>query len=140
MSAMMRARHMAMPLVKLKKLQSDLELLLRELEAGPRREVDIAWEHRGVPAQICEVLEVRHVDKGKRWKQLEKIYCSAARCLKCPHGPYWYEYRTNKRRETVTVVFKGKMAFDYDLIRELKRNTRPGKPYVFETVAEDRTK
>jgi hypothetical protein len=140
MHAAVRTKLMAMPLVKLKKIQSDVEALVREVEGAPRREVDIAAEHGGAPALTCAVLEKKAARGGNRWRQLETIYCSLTRCPECPHGPYWYEYRTNKRRGTVTVVLKGKMAFDYDLIQRLKRDASPGKAYVIRRVVDDRMK
>lgn len=134
MDAATRMKLAAMPLTTLRKIQSDLNALVRELEGAPRREVDIATAHKGIAALTCEVLEVKRVGVGKRLRQLETIYCSSEHCPLCPHGPYWYEYQTNKRRKTVTVVFRGKMAFDYDLIQELKKNARPGNACVIQRV------
>jgi hypothetical protein len=136
MHTAMRSKLIAMPLAKLRKLRSDLDLLVRELENGPKREVDIAWDHTGVASLISKVLEVKQKDPGRRWQQLEKIYCSAERCQKCPHGPYLYEYRANRQRKTTAVRFRGALAFDYDVLQELKKNARPGKPYIIQTTNE----
>jgi hypothetical protein len=135
-----RTKLIAMPLIKLRKLRSDLDSLIREVETASRREIDIAAEHSGSPAMIHEVLELKGTRGASRWRQLEKIYCSAERCQRCPHGPFWYEYRTNKREKTVVVKFAGKSIFDYEVLRDLRRNVRPGKAYVIRPVSENHTK
>jgi hypothetical protein len=45
-----RTKLIVMPLIKLRKLRSDLDSLIREVETAPRREIDIAAEHSGRPA------------------------------------------------------------------------------------------
>jgi hypothetical protein len=137
MHAAMRSKFVAMPLMRLRKLHSELAGLIRDLEASPRREVDVAYDHRGLPGQTCQVLEVKHITPGRKRRQLEKVYCSERRRGRCPHGPYWYEYRSNARGETVAVTFKGAPAFDYNFLQELKRNTSLGKPYVLQRTERD---
>jgi hypothetical protein len=137
MHAAMRSKLVAMPLMKLRKLHSELGVIIRYLKNRPLREVDVAYDHRGLPGQTCQVLDVRQITPGSKWRQLEKVYCCEQRCKRCPHGPYWYEYRANARRKTVAVTFKGAPAFDYELLQELKRTARPGKPYVIKSTEGD---
>ena len=125
-----------MPLVKLRKLRSELAALIRDLETHPPREVDVAYDHHALPGQTCQILAVKQVIPGRKWRQLEKVFCCEERCKRCPHGPYWYEYRANTRRRTVTVTFKGAPAFDYEVLQELKSRTRPGKAYIIQRIEE----
>jgi hypothetical protein len=137
MHAAMRSKFEAMPLIELRKLRSELSLLIRVLESCPLREVDVAYSFLGLPVQTCQVLEVKQISPGRKWRQLEKVYCSEQRCERCPHGPYWYEYRANARRKSVAVTFKGAPAFDYELLQELKRSARLGEPYIIQRTDGD---
>ena len=97
-----------MPLSKLRQLRNDLDILISEIENGPRREIDIAEDHTGDPALIAEVVRVEGDKTSGKWYQVERIYCSLERCPNCPHGDFWYEYQVNKKRKTFRVSFREK--------------------------------
>src|SRR3990167_2013873 len=120
-------KYRRMPLRWLRELQECIQGIIAEMEALPSaREIDIAAEHAGEPHLIHKVYRLRGDRKRGRWSQLQRIYCSAERCANCPHGPYWYTYRTNKKRGTLSVTFTGKgAAFSPELLEELERNVRP---------------
>ena len=117
-----------MPLLKLKKLRECIEKIIERIEASSeRREIDIASEHSGRADLIHTVHPIYGVsgDKNRgRWNQVESIYCCQERCPKCPHGPYWYSYRTNKRRGTLVVTFRGSPVLSPDSLESLKRDVR----------------
>lgn len=134
---MQRGKLLELPLLKLRKLRSDIDILISELESSPRRELDIAVGRAEAPDMPHEVIEVRGGKRPGGWRQLEKIYCSLERCPNCPHGPYWYRYRANKRKKTVTVAFAGKPFFDHEFIQQLRKDARPGKPYIIQSIQPD---
>ena len=88
-----------------------MQVLITELESGPRREVDIATAHTGDPTLVDQVLRVAGDKTSGKWFQVERIFCSTEKCPKCPHGDYMYEYRHNKKKGTTTVRFKGDGSF-----------------------------
>ena len=125
-----RMRYMAMSLTRLRKLRTEIQGIIEELEANPaRREIDIAAEHSGKSALIQEIIRHRP-QKGRGWlKRLEKVYCSPQGCSKCPHGPFWFTYRTNKRSSAMNLVAFSEPAFPDSLIKELRYQARPFTPY-----------
>jgi hypothetical protein len=58
MNRMQRRKFEVMPLSKLRRLRDELQILVSELENGPRREIDIATAHTGDPALIDQVLRI----------------------------------------------------------------------------------
>ncbi len=136
MHAAVRSKFETMPLTKLRKLHSELSQLIQHLEKHPLREIDVAHEYRGLPGRSCQVLDVKQIS-GRKWQQLEKVYCSEQRCDHCPHGPYWFEYRASTDRKHLAITFKRAPAFDYDLLQELKSSARPGKPYIIQRTEGD---
>jgi hypothetical protein len=62
-------------------------------------------------------------------RRLQSIYCSFERCPDCPHGPYWYVYRTSKRKGVVFVRFDGSPAFPPSLIEEMRKHVSPPVAY-----------
>lgn len=108
MNRMRRRKFEAMPLSALWQLRDDLQAIIAELENRPRREIDIATDHTGDPTLIAQVLRGEGDKTSGKWIQVERIFCSIAKCPDCPHGDYHYEYRHNKKKGTTTVRFKGK--------------------------------
>lgn len=98
-----RRRFSEVPLPKLKAIAS--ELFAAAQSKATDKESNIAASHYD-PALVCEVLETREVQHGK-FKKKQTVYCSPKRCPSCPHGPYWYAYRSSKRKRKVAVCFDG---------------------------------
>jgi len=98
---------------------NDWEAIISEIEKGPRREIDIADEHTGDPTPIASEILLDGDKEQGRWYQRERIYCSLERCPNCPHGDYFYAYRRNKRRGTVTVQFGGIPVFKREDIENM---------------------
>lgn len=121
----MRQRFQSMPLGELRSLAGELQQLIGELEAGPRREIDLIAEHSGDPALVARILRIEGDPKSSNWYQIERIYCSVERCPECPHGDYRFRYQQNKRKKTLKKTFIAKMAFDHETIENIKRNVRP---------------
>ena len=82
---------------------AELEIVISEIESGPRREIDIADSHIGDPALIANSTLLRGKRGEGRWSVRESIYCSLERCPNCPHGDYLYEYFRYKRKGIVRV-------------------------------------
>lgn len=87
-------------------------------------EFDIAREHSCEPDLTAEVVETRKQGAGYT-RELRKIYCSGQRCPRCPHGPYWYSIRENKRRGTRAVRFSGAPVFSAEVIERIQRQAKP---------------
>ena len=117
-----RFRHM--PLAAIKELYGELERIIDEKEAAGPDEMDSVWQHRD-PTLIHKVYDDRGDKKKGKWRQLQTIYCSAKRCPKCPHGPYWFAYRRNKTHKTITVRFKSIPMFPPELIENLRKKLPP---------------
>ena len=115
-----KEKYAAMSLKTLRELRDDLSEIIREQEAQPRREIDIAAEHTGDPALIARVLRTVGDPNSGRWHQVERIYCTFERCPRCPHGDFRYRYQRNKRKGTITVDYVGTQVFDHELIERLK--------------------
>src|SRR5690348_1301331 len=98
-----RRRFSAVPLPELKAIASELFAAAQSKAAD--KESLIAASHYD-PVLICEVLETKTVQPGK-WKSKQTVYCSPEHCPSCPHGPYWYDYRSSKRKRKVIVRFDG---------------------------------
>lgn len=109
--------------------------VISEKRAAPD-ELDIAREHSCEPKLTAEVVETRKQGAGFT-RELRKIYCSAQRCPRCPHGPYWYSIRENKRRGTRAVRFTGAPVFSREDIERIQRQARPPIA-VFEIVPQAR--
>ena len=119
MHRMQRRKFEMMPLSNLRRLRDELQVLISELEHGPRREIDIATAHTGDPALIVQVLRIIGDKTRGKWIQVERILCSLERCPNCPHGEFMYEYRQNKKSGTTRVTFKGK-GFDQQALDNLR--------------------
>jgi len=109
--------------------------VISQKKAAPD-ELDIAREHACEPDLTAEVVETRKQGAGHT-RELRRIYCSAQRCPRCPHGPYWYSIRENKRRRTRAVRFSGAPVFSRELIERIQQQARPPIA-VFEIVARPR--
>ena len=107
MNRMRRRKFEVMPLSKLRRLRDELQILVSELENGPRREIDIATAHTDDPALIDQVLRIIGDETSSTWVQVERIFCSLDRCPNCQHGEFMYEYRKNRKSGTTKVSFKG---------------------------------
>jgi hypothetical protein len=113
-NAMRRQRLERMSLAAMRRLRIDLDIVIGAIENSARREIDIATDHSGDPLLIAEVLQLKGDLASSKWVQVEQIYCSTARCPKCPHGDYHYEYRRSKAG-VITVKFLGR-GFDHGSI------------------------
>ena len=125
MNRMRRRKLEVMPLSALWQLRDDLQAIIAQLENRPRREIDIATDHTGDPTLIAQVLRVEGDKTSGKWIQVERIFCSIARCTGCPHGDYHYEYRYNKKKGTTTVRFKGQ-GFTQESLQSLQFFTLEG--------------
>lgn len=105
---MRRRKYEKMSLSALRKLRDELQVLINEIENGPRREIDIATDHKGDPAFIAEIVKIIGDKKSGKWIQVERIFCSKEKCPECPHGDFHYEYRLNSRKGTTSVRYRGK--------------------------------
>ena len=115
-----------MPLRKLKELRDCIEGIIEGIEASPeRREIDIAVEHSGEAELVHTVYRNRGSKNRGIWYQVQTIYCSLDRCPNCPHGPYSYTYRRNKKRGTLSVTFRGKPVFHPEFIEKLMQQVKP---------------
>src|SRR5262245_39169915 len=70
----------ALPLHELRRLAGDLQEMIAELESGPRREIDIAYEHNGDPTLIARVLRTSGDPESGNWYRIERIFCSREHC------------------------------------------------------------
>jgi hypothetical protein len=83
---------------------------------------------------VASVLRVIGDPNSGDWYQVERIYCSAERCPRCPHGDFRFRYRRNKRKDTLSVKYMGTMAFSYEVIEELRAGVRkPIAAYILKT-------
>ncbi len=114
-----RKKYRAMTIPYLKRFRDELSALINELELGPRREIDIGANHVGDRELIHAVLETRGDKQSGRCRELQRIYCSTSRCPQCPHGPFWYRYRVNKRKKAIDVIYEGMLVFDYEAIKAM---------------------
>jgi hypothetical protein len=87
-------------------------------------EDDIAREFSGDLELLAESLEEDEQSPGYR-RVLWTVYCSAERCPRCPHGPYWFTIRTNKRLRTRAIRYSGRPAFDWHTVQALRAYVRP---------------
>ena len=120
----LRRRFEAMPLRKLCPLPGEIQKLIAELEAGPRREIDFVTENPADQSLVERVLRTEGDSQGSKWYQNERIYCSPEHCPECPHGDYRFRYQRNERKKTIRKTFVAKMAFDHEVIERLKRDRR----------------
>ena len=123
----------AMPLQKLHRLRTDVDRFIAEIEGGPQREIDIAFEHSD-PALVGRVLRtIGDPGAGTRY-QIERIYCSIEKCPRCPHGDFWFRYRRSGNKGTLKkecVGFGAPMAFDHELLEQMKGGLREPVSYIF---------
>lgn len=89
---------------ELRGLKRDIEILIREIERGPTRAIDIATEFDGSTHRVAKLVETRSNEKSGSATRSQYIYCSDDRCPECPHGPFLFEYRETKHRATVKFV------------------------------------
>jgi hypothetical protein len=124
-----------MSLRNLKELRSEIDKTIAEIEALPqRRDIDIASDFNSDSACVAEVKRIDGDKKKGVWRQLQKIYCSTEHCPNCPHGWYWYTYRSNKKTGKVTAHFTGIPVFEPKLIDKLKKKALQAKPVAYEFV------
>ncbi|SRR6266446_845588 len=97
--------------------------VIRQKQAAPD-EFDVAREHSGEPELTADVLETKK-QGGGRTREFRKIYCSRERCPRCPHGPYWYSIRENKRRRTRVVHFRRAPVFSRELVETIRQQAKP---------------
>jgi hypothetical protein len=68
-------------------------------------------------------------DQGER--KLQEIFCSRERCARCPHGPFWFVFRSSKKGTTVR--FQSAPPLPPDLIDQMGRDLRTPTPYRIAT-------
>ncbi|MDA2928508.1 hypothetical protein MYX84_00945 [Acidobacteria bacterium AH-259-O06] len=123
-----------MPLKELKKLRDDIQTAIDELEALPeKRKIDLAAEHSGKAEMIHEIIDIEGESGKRKWTQWETIYCSPEKCSECPHGPFMFTYRANKKG-TVRIVDYGIPAFDIRALKEMEKHIEPP---IFEGTFEE---
>jgi hypothetical protein len=122
-----------MPLTELRRLASDLQKLIQELEAGPQRDIDIATEHNGDPKLVAKVLRTSGSPSDHHWYQVERIYCSIERCPSCPHGDFKYRYQRRKNG-TIRKKYICKMALSDEIVQRMKSTVTQGHRYKLETL------
>lgn len=94
-----RKRFHALSRAQLEELAKEISISARS--RAPNREIEIAQTH-------CAPELVHRVDRiSDPSRRLQTIFCSTGRCPDCPHGPYWYVYRTSKRKGVVSVRYAG---------------------------------
>ena len=116
---MRRRKYEKLPLVELMELRDELQIIITDIENGPRREIDIATDHKGDPDLIAQVLRIVGDKTNGKWIQVERIFCSKEKCPKCPHGDFHYEYRINKKKGITTVRFKG-IGFNEEVLGNIR--------------------
>src|ERR1700722_9441112 len=52
-------------------------------------ELEIASKH-------CDLGMVHRTIRDEGRRKLQEIYCSEERCSICPHGPFWFVFRTSE--------------------------------------------
>jgi hypothetical protein len=120
-----------MPIQRLKKIVVDAQSVIRELESAPvRRDIDIAVEHKGTIELIHAVIRTRGDSANGQWDQLENIYCCSDHCPRCPHGPFWFRYCRNKRKNTVAIKFVAFPALPEGTLERMRSTAKIGVPYV----------
>src|SRR4051794_18502777 len=74
---------------------AELARAAAEQKATRPTEEDLARESVGNEALIADVLE-RQVFRHSV-QEVRRIYCSARRCHRCPHGPFRFKITSNKK-------------------------------------------
>lgn len=101
--------------VQLMELQGEIENLLEDGDFDT--EFEVASKHYD-PRMVHRTFK----DQGRH--KLQEIYCCEARCSHCPHGPFWFVYRSS-RQQGIKVRFQGTPALPPELIDEMNDETRP---------------
>ena len=118
-----------MSLTTLRKRRDQLRLeiveingVIAKIESLPvPRDTDIGADFSGNDELIAEIIDKSPTQKTSVWYQTQMIYCSTDKCDSCPHGPFTYKYRRNKRGE-ITVKYAGQPVFDTRLlVKQLQR-------------------
>lgn len=119
---------------ELQSLAKAIQEVIRKKMTAPD-EYDIAREHSGEPDLVAEVLETRERGGGYT-TVLQTIYCSRKRCARCPHGPYRYAIRRNKRRQTRMVSYVG-MVVSRGVLQRIASQAKP-LLYAYQVVPRPR--
>lgn len=115
-----------------KRLSKLTRVQLIELEGGIKKlleegvfdaEFEIASRYCGSPQRVHRTI----VDHGRR--KLQEIYCSEDRCSKCPHGPFWFAFRSSKRHGT-KVHFQSAPALPPGVIEQMNDDIRAPIAFV----------
>ena len=124
-----------MSLKTLRRFAVDLQHLIEEFQSYPPREIDIASEHNGNPALVAQILRTDGNPKGIKWYQVERIYCSAERCLSCPHGDFKYRYQRSKNGR-ISKKYVCTMAINNETIKWMRLTVKQGVAYELGSVSD----
>jgi hypothetical protein len=86
-------------------------------------ENEIACNHFD-PALIAQVHRIRERSPSHK-SQLQTIYCTSKKCPLCPHGPFWYSYRSRNRGNSISVRYEGKPAFSIEALDRMAQDVKP---------------
>lgn len=112
-----------LPLNYLRRLRDYLDVLIGQLEAAPRREIDIAFEHPEDPSRV-QVLRVKgDPEKSKSWEQVERVFCDPP-CPDCPHGDFFYRYYRRKDG-SVRIYYVGKLFLQHEIFEQMRKRITP---------------
>jgi hypothetical protein len=89
-------------------------------------------EREAAEAHCDPTLVARVMRTQGRSRKLQTIYCSSTRCEDCPHGPYWYTYRSSRRKGTTTVQFTGYSFLDEATVVQMHRDVEEATPVAYE--------
>lgn len=80
-------------------------------------DVEIASKH-------CDPNRVHRTIKDQGRRKLQEIYCAEEPCPKCPHGPFWFVFRSSRLHGT-RIRFQSAPALPPDLIEKMENDIRP---------------
>ena len=90
------------------------------------RETEIAEGHCD-PTLVAQVIRIQ----GAR-RRLQTIYCSSERCDNCPHGPYWYVFRSTKEKGETKVRYAGQPYLDENTLERMRKHVEGATPIPYE--------
>lgn len=119
----------------------EIDRIIAEIEELPvPRNIDIGAGFSGNKELIAEIIHKSLTKKTSVWYQTQTIYCSTDKCESCPHGPFIYKYRRNKRGQ-ITVKYVGQPVFDTrHLVNQLQRIREKPPPKQGILVRQDNRK
>jgi hypothetical protein len=112
---------LSMATKNLLELKEAIDKELEERKNRPISEDDIAENFKGEDELIAKLYEREPCPRSKnRFHVSAKIFCSKEKCDKCPHGPFFFEYKYDKSG-TLEVAYEGRPAFDLDFLEKRER-------------------